>query len=92
MCYMRGRAGQIMGGGFSGTKGQLGVRTTKAVKRVGCSNLKQLIEDSKDKISIQHLLQVGNPTKPHIVKHWRQDWMYQNQDFYMKNSEHTVIN
>ena len=29
---MRGRAGQIMGGGFSGGKAQLGVRTTKAVK------------------------------------------------------------
>lgn len=42
----------------------------------------QVIVDDKNKISIQHLLQVGNPTKPHIVKHWRQDWLYQNQDFY----------
>jgi hypothetical protein len=42
----------------------------------------QVIFDGKNKISIQHLLQVGNPTKPHIVKHWRQDWLYQNQDFY----------
>jgi hypothetical protein len=41
-----------------------------------------VIFDGKNKISIQHLLQVGNPTKPHIVKHWRQDWLYQNQDFY----------
>ena len=47
MCYMRGRAGQIMGGGFSGTKGQLGVRTTKAVKKIGCSNMKQVIESDK---------------------------------------------
>ena len=47
MCYMRGRAGQIMGGGFSGTKGQLGVRTTKAVKKIGCSNMKQVIENDK---------------------------------------------
>ena len=31
---MRGRAGQVMGGGFSGGKAQLGVRTTKAVKAV----------------------------------------------------------
>ncbi len=37
----------LMGGGFSGGRAQLGVRTTKAVKRVGCSNLKQLVEDSK---------------------------------------------
>ena len=47
MATMRGRAGQIMGGGFSGGKAQLGVRTTKAVKKIGCSNLKQMIEDSK---------------------------------------------
>jgi len=47
MASMRGRAGQVMGGGFSGGRAQLGVRTTKAVKKVGCSNLKQLIEDNK---------------------------------------------
>jgi len=47
MASMRGRAGQIMGGGFSGGKAQLGVRTTKAVKKIGCSNLKQLIESDK---------------------------------------------
>ena len=47
MASMRGRAGQMLGGGFSGGRAQLGVRTTKAVKRIGCSNLKQLIEDNK---------------------------------------------
>ena len=47
MASMRGRAGQVLGGGFSGGRAQLGVRTTKAVKRIGCSNLKQLIEDDK---------------------------------------------
>jgi hypothetical protein len=47
MASMRGRAGQIMGGGFSGGRAQLGVRTTKAVKKTGCSNLKQIIEDNK---------------------------------------------
>jgi len=47
MASMRGRAGQVLGGGFSGGKAQLGVRTTKAVKTVGCSNLKQLVEDNK---------------------------------------------
>ena len=47
MASMRGRAGQILGGGFSGGRAQLGVRTTKAVKRIGCSNLKQLVEDNK---------------------------------------------
>ena len=47
MAAMRGRAGQVMGGGFSGGKAQLGVRTTKAVKAIGCSNLKQLVESDK---------------------------------------------
>ena len=47
MASMRGRAGQVMGGGFSGGRAQLGVRTTKAVKKTGCSNLKQLVEDNK---------------------------------------------
>ena len=47
MASMRGRAGQILGAGFSGGRAQLGIRTTKAVKKIGCSNLKQLIEDNK---------------------------------------------
>ena len=47
MAAMRGRAGQVMGGGFSGGRAQLGVRTTKAVKSIGCSNLKQLVESDK---------------------------------------------
>ena len=47
MASMRGRAGQVVGGGFSGGKAQLGVRTTKAVKRLGCSNIKQIIETDK---------------------------------------------
>jgi hypothetical protein len=47
MASMRGRAGQVLGGGFSGGRAQLGVRTTKAVKRIGCSNLKQMVEDNK---------------------------------------------
>ena len=47
MCSMRGRNGQIVGSGFSGKKSQLGVRTTAAVKKLGCSNLKTLIEDDK---------------------------------------------
>ena len=47
MASMRGRNGQIVGQGFSGKKTQLGVRTTSAVKKLGCSNLKTLIEDHK---------------------------------------------
>jgi hypothetical protein len=47
MCAMRGRAGQIVGTGFSGRKSQLGIRMTSAVKKLGCSNLKTLMEDDK---------------------------------------------
>lgn len=47
MCSMRGRAGQVVGSGFSGKKSQLGVRMTAAVKKLGCSNLKTIIEDDK---------------------------------------------
>lgn len=49
----------------------------------------QLVEDNKNKISIQHLLQVGDPSKPYIVKHWRQDWLYENTHFYMFNGDNT---
>ncbi len=47
MCSQRGRAGQVVGSGFSGKRSQLGVRTTAAVKKLGCSNLKTLLEDDK---------------------------------------------
>ena len=47
MASMRGRNGQVVGQGFSGKKSQLGVRTTAAVKKLGCSNLKTLLEDDK---------------------------------------------
>ena len=47
MAAMRGRAGQVVGQGFSGGKVQLGVKMSTAVKKVGCSNMKALIEDDK---------------------------------------------
>ena len=47
MCAMRGRAGQIVGQGFSGNKTQLGVKMSVTVKKVGCANLKTIIEDDK---------------------------------------------
>ena len=47
MCSMRGRAGQIVGQGFSGTKTQLGLKMSKTVKKVGSLNLKTLIEEDK---------------------------------------------
>ena len=47
MCSMRGRAGQVVGQGFSGKKTQLGVKMSKTVKKVGALNLKTLIEEDK---------------------------------------------
>jgi len=37
----------------------------------------KLIKDEKGHISIQHLLVMGD----YVIKHWRQDWIYQNKDF-----------
>ena len=47
MVSQRGRSGQIAGSGFSGRGSQMGLRTTKAVKKIACSNLKQMIESDK---------------------------------------------
>ena len=47
MCSMRGRAGQVVGQGFSGKKTQLGLKMSKTVKKVGSLNLKTLIEENK---------------------------------------------
>ncbi len=47
MSSMRGRAGQVIGQGFSGKKTQLGVKMSKTVKKVGSLNLKTLIESDK---------------------------------------------
>ena len=47
MCSMRGRAGQVVGQGFSGKKTQLGLKMSKTVKKVGSLNLKTLIESDK---------------------------------------------
>ncbi|MFD0963954.1 DUF6607 family protein [Pseudofulvibacter geojedonensis] len=46
----------------------------------------QLVEDNDNKVSMQHLLQVGRSDKPYIVKHWRQDWLFENTNFYMFNT------
>ena len=47
MCSMRGRAGQVVGQGFSGKKTQLGLKMSKTVKKIGCLNLKTMIEEDK---------------------------------------------
>jgi hypothetical protein len=54
---MKGRAGQILGGGFSKRGAQLGVRMTKQVKRIGCQNLKTLVEGDKLFVPDFHIIQ-----------------------------------
>ena len=45
---MRGRRGQIISEGFGNSKNQqLGIRTSQVVKKLGCSVLKNLIENDK---------------------------------------------
>ena len=46
MMSWKGRAGQQLGGGF-GKNTALGVRTTKQLKRIGCTTLKNLVEADK---------------------------------------------
>jgi hypothetical protein len=41
------------------------------------------IKQDKNHISIQHILQVGDDNYRSIVKHWRQDWIYQNKNLYI---------
>ena len=49
----------------------------------------QLVLDSKDQISIQHLLIVGSEQFPTIIKHWSQHWLYQNTDIYQFHKDNT---
>jgi len=57
MVNQRGRSGQVAGTGFSGKQSQLGLRTTKATKKIGCSNLKAMIEHDKLIITDFHIIQ-----------------------------------
>jgi hypothetical protein len=45
-CETIGKGGQVVSSGFSNSK-YVGVRTTKQVKRIGCGNIKSLIEEDK---------------------------------------------
>lgn len=54
---VRGRKGQTMDGGFGGSSTQLGVRTSPAVKKLGCSLLKDMIEDDKLIIEDYHIIE-----------------------------------
>lgn len=44
------------------------------------------IEETKDKIVLQHLLVIGDTM---IIKHWRQDWVYENTDLYTYDKDNS---
>lgn len=44
----------------------------------------ELIKDEKDELSIQHLLVINDTT---VIKHWRQDWLYENTKRYDFNHD-----
>lgn len=52
-----------------------------------------IVEETEDKVSLQHLLRVkipgknGGPERDLIIKHWRQDWIYENQDLFLYNKD-----
>ena len=51
MTTNRGRSGQILGAGFSGRGAGFGVKMTKQIKKIGCANIKTLVESDKIQIN-----------------------------------------
>ena len=46
-------------------------------KKSGGHEVVRVIEDTGRKIILQHLLVVEHEGQTHIIKHWRQDWIYE---------------
>lgn len=57
MTTQKGRAGQILGAMFSGRGSSLGVRMTKQIKRIGCANIKTLVEGDKLVVNDWNIIQ-----------------------------------
>lgn len=62
--------------------------TPSKTKHASALEWAELVEDSDGKVVIQHLLIVGEGM---IIKHWRQDWLYENTDFYMFNGDNQWV-
>ncbi len=62
---------------------------SSAVKHDKALEWVEILTDKKNKIQLQHLLIVGPKDKPHIVKHWRQDWLFENQDLFLFNKSNS---
>ncbi|MEM0914608.1 MAG: DUF6607 family protein [Planctomycetota bacterium] len=50
----------------------------------GATEFVELVEDRGDRIILQHVLVMSDPedpeAEPRVVKHWRQDWVYQDTE------------
>ncbi|MEO1054018.1 MAG: DUF6607 family protein [Bacteroidota bacterium] len=46
------------------------------------------VEETKGKIILQHLLVIGDTM---IIKHWRQDWIYENKDLYVYDKDNSWV-
>ena len=53
------------------------------VKREKAIEWIKAVEDNDKRIMLQHILIGDSPKETLIIKHWRQDWLYENTDFYM---------
>ena len=49
----------------------------------------QLVDSNENFVSMQHLLIVGDVLNPYVIKHWRQDWMYENTDSFPYTMDNT---
>ncbi|MEM0994360.1 MAG: DUF6607 family protein [Bacteroidota bacterium] len=57
-------------------------------KRTGALEWVQLIEESDDdNLMLQHLLVVGKGDEQFVIKHWREDWLFENRDLYMYHAD-----
>ena len=52
-------------------------------KHMGATEWAQLVEENDTSVMIQHLLVIGSGENTMIIKHWRQDWIYENTEFYI---------
>lgn len=50
-----------------------------------------LVADSDEELVLQHILIAGRPDSPMIIKHWRQDWIYENTNFHHFYADNTWI-
>lgn len=50
--------------------------------RSGALEIVRVIEDRGDFISLQHILVVGEGETERVVKHWRQDWQFEDEVIY----------